>query len=63
MDPEKIIREIEKSKEKHTQEVNEQMHDRIKYGAKETLDYFSRKMNQGYRSDEILKDIEKSKYK
>ena len=63
MDVDAIIKDIEKAKEQHSQEVERKMRDRIRDGAKETLDYYSRKLCQGYTPKEILKDLDKSKYK
>jgi len=63
MNPKEMLRKIEKSKEDYSKKVEKQMLDRVKYGAKETLDYFARRQAKGYTSLETLKDLEKSKYK
>jgi hypothetical protein len=63
MDQKEILRRIEKSKDNYSKGVEKQMVDRIRYGAKETLDYFARREARGYTPQETLKDIEKSKYK
>jgi len=63
MNPKEILRKIEKSKENYSKRVEKEMLDKVSYGAKETLNYFARKLNQGKSSKEILKDIERAKYK
>lgn len=63
MNVEKLLQSIEKKNQERKEEINRNLADRIKYGAKETLDYFQKKQVGGYTSKEILKDLEKSKYK
>ncbi|MGB9730014.1 MAG: hypothetical protein ACPL1B_09140 [Thermoprotei archaeon] len=63
MDAEQFFEQAKKNKEQAKQENEKRMSDRIRYGAKETLNYFQRKLNQGYTSKEILEDLNKSKYK
>jgi hypothetical protein len=63
MNPKEILKKIEKSKQDYSKRVEKEMLDRVTYGAKETLNYFARKLNQGKTSKEILEDIERAKYK
>jgi len=63
MNPKEILRKIEKSKEDYSKKVEREMLDRVTYGAKETLDYFTRREAKGYTSKETLEDIERAKYK
>jgi hypothetical protein len=63
MNPKEILKKIEKSKEDYSKRVEKKMLDKFNYGAKETLKFFEHQEAKGKTSQEILKDIERAKYK
>lgn len=58
-----LFQKAKESRERHKEKINADLRERVRYETKDTLSFFDRQRAKGKTDREIIKDLEKSKYK